>query len=140
MGCFSVMFINSIALSCLLLRGCESISEERFLKLVKIVENQNARISDMENTIHGQEVQIKRLTERLNNMEIKFRKNELKCDKSNWWSLKALDWQMRHSVIQNTDSTLKDKHIVLQKEPAVRNRYDVNTSKLNFALRNVFSE
>lgn len=83
---------------------------------------------------------IKRLSERLNNMEIKLKKNELKCDKSNWWSLKALGLQMRHSVIHNTANTLKERHIVLQKEPVVRNIYDVNTNKLNFAIRNVFSE
>ncbi|CAG2253262.1 unnamed protein product [Mytilus edulis] len=83
----------------------------------------------MENTIHGQEVHIKRLTERLNNMETKLKKNEQKCDKSNWWNLKELGLQVRHSVIQNTDSTLKDRHLVLGNEPVRRNRYNVNTSQ-----------
>ncbi|XP_071177904.1 complement C1q-like protein 4 [Mytilus edulis] len=83
----------------------------------------------MENTIHGQEVHIKRLTERLKHMETKVKKNEQKCDQSKCWNLYDLGLQMRHSVIQNTDSTLKDRHIVLQKEPVVRKRYDVNTGK-----------
>ncbi|XP_071177903.1 complement C1q-like protein 4 [Mytilus edulis] len=83
----------------------------------------------MENTIHGQEVHIKRLTERLNNMETKLKKNDQKCDKSNWWNLKELGLQVRHSVIQNTDSTLKDRHLVLGNEPVRRNRYNVNTRK-----------
>ncbi|CAC5422358.1 C1QL [Mytilus coruscus] len=127
MGCFLVMLISSIILAFLLFQGCESISEERFLKLAKIVENQNSRISDMENKIHEQDVHIKRLNERLKYMEIKLKKTKLKYNKSDSWSSKALGFHGRHSVYQNKDSTIKESHNVEHKEPLVRNKYDVNT-------------
>ncbi|CAC5400375.1 unnamed protein product [Mytilus coruscus] len=117
--------------------GCESISEERFLKLEQIVENQNSRISDMENTIHEQKVHIKRMNERLKYMEIKLKKNKLKDNKSDSWSSNTFGFHWRHSVYQNKDSTIKERHNIQQKEPLVRNTSDLNTSKLNFANEKV---
>ncbi|VDI70832.1 Hypothetical predicted protein [Mytilus galloprovincialis] len=129
MGCVVAIFINSIVLACLLLQGCESISEERFLKLEKIVENQNSRISDMENIIYEQEVHIKRLNERLQYMEIKLKKNELKRNKPDLCSCKALGFPERHSLNQNNDNKIKERHNNEQIKPVVRNKYDVNTRK-----------
>ncbi|CAC5422375.1 unnamed protein product [Mytilus coruscus] len=102
--------------------GCESISEERFLKLEKIVENQNLRISDMENTIQEQEVHIKRLNERLKYMAIKLKNNKIECKKPDWWTRKRLLVQptvMQSSKIgfyaymsQNEDSPSKHHTII----------------------------
>ncbi|XP_063447783.1 uncharacterized protein LOC134727335 [Mytilus trossulus] len=129
MGCVVVMFINSIVLVCLFLEGCESISEERFLKLEKIVENQNSRISDMENIINEQEVHIKLMNGRFKHLETKLKKHKLNCYKPDLCSCKALGFPVRHSVNQNNDNKIKEKHNNEQTEPVVRNKYDVNTRK-----------
>lgn len=135
MGCFLVMLISSFVLVVLLFQGCESLSEERFLKLVEIVENQNLRISDMENIINEQEVHIKRMNERLKHMETKLKKTELKRNKLDLCKCEALGFPVRHSFQKNNDNKIKQRHINEQMEPVVRNKYDVNASKLNIAMK-----
>ncbi|VDI57469.1 Hypothetical predicted protein [Mytilus galloprovincialis] len=129
MGCSLVMLVSSFVLVGLLFQGCESLSEERFLKLVEIVENQNSRISDMENIINEQEVHIKRMNERLTHMETKLKKTELKRNKLDLCKCEALRFPVRHSFQKNNDNKIKQRHSNEQMEPVVRNKYDVNTRK-----------
>ncbi|CAG2196479.1 unnamed protein product [Mytilus edulis] len=109
--------------------------EERFLKLEKKVDIQNSRLSDLESTIHEQDMSIKRLNERLKYMETKLRKNKLKCQNSDSWISKALGYNRRRAVQQNKASVKNENHRVEQTEPVIRNKNYVNTNSKEVVTR-----